>query len=166
MINKVIHFSVQRPYSIIVATVLVAIIGWMSFQSLPIDAVLDVTNNQVQINTPLTGLSTEEAERNVTFPIETAMRGIAGVNQVRSLTRFDISQVTVIFDDDVEIYRARQLVSERLQSVSGALPKGVQPQPGPVSSGLGEIFHYSIEAEKVATGQARIEQLMELRTLQ
>lgn len=166
MMNKIIRFSVFRPTSILIITALVAIIGWFSFQSLPIDAVPDVTNNQVQINTALTGLSTEEAERNVTFPIETAMRGIAGVNQVRSLTRFDISQVTVIFEDDVDIYRARQLVSERLQSVASALPPGVQPQPGPVSSGLGEIFHYSIEAEKIATGQARLEQLMELRTLQ
>lgn len=166
MISKIIRFSVYRPYAVIVATLVVAIIGWISFQSLPIDAVPDVTNNQVQINTALTGLSTEEAERIVTFPIETAMRGIAGVDQVRSLTRFDISQVTVIFEDSVDIYRARQLVAERLQSVSSALPKGIQPQPGPVTSGLGEIFHYSIEAEKVATGQARLEQLMELRTLQ
>ena len=166
MINKIIRFSVYRPSAVLICTALIAIFGWISFQSLPIDAVPDVTNNQVQINSALTGLSTEEAERNVTFPIETAMRGIAGVNQVRSMTRFDISQVTVIFDDEVDIYRARQLVAERLQSVSGLLPKGIQPEPGPVSSGLGEIFHYSIEAEKVATGQARIEQLMDLRTLQ
>ena len=164
--NKIIRFSVFRPYAVLVCTAIISVIGWISFQSLPIDATPDVTNNQVQINTALAGLSTEEAERNVTFPIETAMRGIAGVNQVRSLTRFDISQVTVIFDEEVDIYRARQLVAERLQSVSGALPKGVQPEPGPISSGLGEIFHYSIEAEKVAEGQARIEQLMELRTLQ
>lgn len=166
MIAKIIRFSVYQPYPILVITTLIAALGWFSFQSLPIDAVPDVTNNQVQINTPLVGLSTEEAERNVTFPLETSMRGIAGVNLVRSLTRFDISQVTVIFDDDVDIYRARQLVSERLQSVSSILPKGIQPQPGPVSSGLGEIFHYSIEAEKVAAGEARVEQLMELRTLQ
>jgi cobalt-zinc-cadmium resistance protein CzcA len=166
MINKIIRFSVYRPSAVIVGTLIIAVVGWISFQTLPIDAVPDVTNNQVQINSALTGLSTEEAERNVTFPIETAMRGIAGVNQVRSMKRFDISQVTVIFDDEVDIYRARQLVAERLQSVSGLLPKGIQPQPGPVSSGLGEIFHYSIEAEKVAEGQARIEQLMELRTLQ
>jgi heavy metal efflux system protein len=166
VIKKIIHFSVYRPAAVLALTLLAAVAGWIAFQNLPIDAVPDVTNNQVQINTALTGLSTEEAERNVTFPIETAMRGIAGVNQVRSLTRFDISQVTVVFDDDVDIYRARQLVSERLQSVAGALPAGVQPQLGPVSSGLGEIFHYSIEAETVASGQARLEQLMELRTLQ
>lgn len=166
MISKIIRFSVYNPYRILLGVLAIAIFGWLSFQSLPIDAVPDVTNNQVQINTPLEGFSTEEAERNITFPLETAMRGIAGVNQVRSLTRFDISQVTVIFDEEVDVYRARQLVSERLQSVAPQLPRGVQPQPGPVSSGLGEIFHYSIEAEKIAEGSARIEQLMELRTLQ
>ena len=166
MISKIIRFSVFKPFAVVIAIIIVAVIGWISFQNLPIDAVPDVTNNQVQISATLTGLSTEEAERSVTFPIENAMRGIAGVDQVRSLTRFDISQVTVIFEDEIDIYRARQLVSERLQSVAGSLPKGVHPQAGPVSSGLGEIFHYSIEAENVATGQARLEQLMELRTLQ
>ena len=166
MINKIIHFSVYNRALVLLMTLILAIFGWMSFQSLPIDAVPDVTNNQVQINTAVEGFSPEETERNVTFPIETAMRGVPGVVTVRSLTRFNLSQVTVIFDDGVEIYRARQLVSERLQMVSSNLPKGVQPKPGPVTSGLGEIFHYSIEAEKPASGQARIEQLMELRTLQ
>ena len=145
---------------------MLALFGWISFQTLPIDAVPDVTNNQVQINTSVEGFSPEETERNVTFPIETAMRGVPGVSSVRSLTRFNLSQVTVIFEDDVEIYRARQLVSERLQSIASNLPDGISPKPGPVTSGLGEIFHYSIEAENIATGQARIEQLMELRTLQ
>ena len=166
MINKIIHFSVYNRAIVLVMTLIFAIFGWISFQSLPIDAVPDVTNNQVQINTSVEGFSPEETERNVTFPIETAMRGVPGVMTVRSLTRFNLSQVTVIFNDDVEIYRARQLVSERLQMVSSNLPKGVQPKPGPVTSGLGEIFHYSIEANEPATGQARIEQLMELRTLQ
>lgn len=166
MINKIIHFSVYNRTLVLLITLVLAIFGWISFQSLPIDAVPDVTNNQVQINTSVSGFSPEETERNVTFPIETAMRGVPGVDTVRSLTRFNLSQVTVIFNDDVEIYRARQLVAERLQSISSNLPKGVQPKPGPVTSGLGEIFHYSIEAENLATGQARIEQLMELRTLQ
>lgn len=167
MINKIIHFSVYHRNSVLILTGMMAIVGWMSFQSLPIDAVPDVTNNQVQINTSVEGLSTEEVEKNVTFPIETAMRGIADVNQVRSLTRFNLSQVTVIFDDAVEIYRARQLVTERLQLVAANLPKGVTPKPGPVTSGLGEIFHYSIEAEKPAANEEeRIQQLMELRTLQ
>lgn len=166
MINKIIHFSVYNRMVVLLLTLILGIVGWISFQNLPIDAVPDVTNNQVQINTAVEGFSPEETERNVTFPIETAMRGVPGVSTVRSLTRFNLSQVTVIFEDDVEIYRARQLVSERLQSIASNLPKGISPKPGPVTSGLGEIFHYSIEAEKPATGQARIEQLMELRTLQ
>lgn len=166
MIAKIIAFSIYNRMAVIAITIGIAIAGWITFENLPIDAVPDVTNNQVQINTAVDGLSPEETERNVTFPIETAMRGLAGVTEVRSLTRFNLSQVTVIFEDTVEIYRARQLVAERLQAVSGALPKGILPQPGPVSSGLGEIVHYSVEAEKIETGQKRLEQLMEMRTVQ
>lgn len=166
MINKIIHFSVYRRGVVLALTLVMAIVGWVTFENLPIDAVPDVTNNQVQINSAVEGLSTEEVERNVTFPIETAMRGIAGVMQVRSLTRFNLSQVTVIFEDEVDIYRARQLVAERLQLASPSLPRGVIPKPGPVSSGLGEIVHYSIEAEQIASGEDRMKQLMELRTIQ
>ena len=166
MINKIIHFSVYHRGIVLMLTLLMAGIGWATFENLPIDAVPDVTNNQVQINSSVDGLSTDEVEKNVTFPIETAMRGIAGVTQVRSLTRFNLSQVTVIFEDDVEIYRARQLVTERLQLVGPNLPRGVTPRPGPVSSGLGEIVHYSIEAEQPTTGEERMRQLMELRTIQ
>jgi heavy metal efflux system protein len=166
VINRIIHFSVYHRGVVLFLTLMMAIFGWIAFENLPIDAVPDVTNNQVQINSSVEGLSTEEVERSVTFPIETAMRGVAGVMQVRSLTRFNLSQVTVIFEEDVEIYRARQLVSERLQLVGPSLPTGITPKPGPVSSGLGEIVHYSIEAEKPAEGEERIRQLMELRTLQ
>ncbi|MBC7690248.1 MAG: efflux RND transporter permease subunit [Methylotenera sp.] len=166
MINRIIHFSVYRRGIVLLLTFMMAIVGWITFENLPIDAVPDVTNNQVQINTTVEGLSTEEVERNVTFQIETAMRGVADVTQVRSLTRFNLSQVTVIFDDEVDIYRARQLVTERLQLVAPKLPKGVTPKPGPVTSGLGEIVHYSIEVEKSAQGEERTRQLMELRTLQ
>ncbi len=166
MIDKIIHFSVYNRMTVLVLTGVIALFGWMSFQNLPIDATPDVTNNQVQINTPVDGLSPEETERNVTFPIETSMRGLAGVTELRSLTRFNLSQVTVIFEDEVEIYRARQLVAERLQSVANRLPKGVLPQPGPVSSGLGEIVHYSIEPDNIASEPERTKQLMELWTLQ
>ncbi len=166
MINGIIKFSVRNRGVVLLITGLIALVGWKTFESLPIDAVPDVTNVQVQINTPVVGFSPEETERNVTFPIETAMRGVPGVNTVRSLTRFNLSQVTVIFNDDVDIYRARQFVSERLQQASGNLPKGVSPQPGPVTSGLGEIVHYALEAEKPAEGEARVSQLMDLRTLQ
>lgn len=166
MISKIIAFSIYNRIAVLAITLAIGIAGWITFENLPIDAVPDVTNNQVQINSAVDGLSPEETERNVTFVIETAMRGLPGVTEVRSLTRFNLSQVTVIFEDEVDIYRARQLVAERLQSVSGSLPVGVLPRPGPVSSGLGEIVHYSVEAEKIEQGQKRIEQLMEMRTIQ
>nr|BFD67508.1 CusA/CzcA family heavy metal efflux RND transporter [Bdellovibrio sp. HAGR004] len=166
MISRIIAFSIYNRMAVLALTVGIAIAGWITFENLPIDAVPDVTNNQVQINTEVDGLSPEETEKNVTFVIETAMRGLAGVEEVRSLTRFNLSQVTVIFEDDIDIYRARQLVSERLQSVSGSLPAGIRPEPGPISSGLGEIVHYSVEAEKIETGDKRLEQLMEMRTIQ
>ena len=166
MINKIIHFSVYHRWLVVLFVALMGALGWVSFQSLPIDAVPDITNVQVQINSRVDGLAPEEIERTVTFPVETAMSGLAGVNQTRSITKFGLSQVTVVFEDNVDIYRARQLVSERLQVVTNQLPKTVKATLGPVSSGLGEIFHYTIEAEKVAVGDARVAQLMELRALQ
>ena len=102
-ISRIIHFSVYHRGIVFFLTALMAAVGWYTFQNLPIDAVPDVTNVQVQINTSVQGLAPEETERNVTFPIETAIRGIAGVTQVRSLTRFNLSQVTVVFEDDVDI---------------------------------------------------------------
>lgn len=166
MINKIIHFSVYRRNIVFFLTALLAIAGWMAFERLPIDAVPDITNIQVQINTTVEGLAPEEIERNITFPIETTMNGISGVTQVRSITRIGLSQVTVVFEDNVDIYRARQLVSERLQSIAGNLPDKIQPQLGPVSTGLGEIYYYAVEATSVKTGPERIEQLMELRAIQ
>jgi cobalt-zinc-cadmium resistance protein CzcA len=165
-ISKIIHFSVYHRGTVLMLTALVAIVGWVSFQSLPIDAVPDITNVQVQINTSVEGLAPEEIERNVTFPVQTAMGGIAGVTQVRSITRFGISSVTVAFEDQMDVYKARQLISERLQGVQGQLPKGAHPKLGPVSTGLGEIYHYTIEAEKIASGNDRVKQLMEIRALQ
>jgi cobalt-zinc-cadmium resistance protein CzcA len=163
IINRVIHFSVYNRGAVLILTALAAVAGWSSFQTLPIDAVPDITNVQVQVNTPVEGLAPEEIERNVTVPLESAMSGVAGVTQVRSITRFGLSQVTVSFDDDVDIYRARQLVSERLQMAAGQLPPRILPRLGPVSTGLGEIFFYALEAEKVAEGEERVRQLMELR---
>lgn len=166
MMNKLIRFSVYHPSAILALTLLAGLVGWFSFQSLPIDAVPDITNVQVQVNTPVEGLAPEEIERSITFPVETAMSGIAGVEQVRSITRFGLSQVTVVFEDQIDIYRARQVVSERLQSVAGDLPTGAKPSLGPVTTGLGEIFHYTVEADKIETGEARLKQLMDLRAIQ
>ncbi|GIL17064.1 MAG: cation transporter [Oligoflexia bacterium] len=166
MMNKMIQFSVYNRGVVLFLTVLLVLAGIYSFQQLPIDAVPDITNNQVQVNTTIDGLVPEEIERTITFPIESAMRGMAGVQQVRSITRFGLSQVTVVFKDSVDIYRARQLVSERLQSIAGDLPPGAKPGLGPISSGLGEIYQFVIDYKEVKQGQERIEQLMEIKALQ
>jgi len=167
MINKIIHFSVYQRAIVLMLTLVVAVIGLYSYKNLPIDAVPDITNNQVQINTTVGGLIPEEIERSITFPIESAMSGVPSVEQVRSITRFGLSQVTVVFEDDVDIFRARQLVAERLSSMRGSLPEGTNPQLGPISTGLGEIFFYAVEAVKPAPpGPDRMRQLMELKAVQ
>ncbi|MGE3262650.1 MAG: efflux RND transporter permease subunit [Bacteriovoracia bacterium] len=166
MINKIIHFSVYHRGLVLFATLLLVVAGIYSFQHLPIDAVPDITNNQVQVNTTLEGLAPEEIERTVTFPLESSMRGIGGVESVRSITRFGLSQITVVFKDSVDIYRARQLVSERLQSAARELPPGAEPALGPISSGLGEIYQYVVDFKEPATGEKRLEQLMEVKALQ
>ncbi|MEK2690302.1 efflux RND transporter permease subunit [Bdellovibrio sp. GT3] len=166
MISKLVRFSISYRWLVIFFTFLAALGGWFAFQNLPIDAVPDITNVQVQVNTAVEALSPEEIERTVTVPVEIALNGIPGVTQVRSITRFGVSQVTVTFEDKTDIYRARQLVSERIQDISDSLPGGAQPKLGPVTSGLGEIFHYVVEAEKPAEGVKRLEQLSEIRALQ
>ena len=167
MINNIIRFSVYNRGVVLLLTILMVVAGIYSFQHLPIDAVPDITNNQVQVNTMIEGLAPEEIERTITFPVESAMRGVAGVVQVRSITRFGLSQVTVVFKDAVDIYRARQLVSERLQSVIPTLPPDSKPVLGPISSGLGEIYQYVLDFKEPAQEEnERLEQLMELRALQ
>ncbi len=166
MIKKIIHFSVYHPWAVLTLVLLMALAGWFSFKNLPIDAVPDITNIQVQINTPVEGLTPEEIERSITFPVENAMNGIQDVIQVRSITRYGLSQVTVVFEEGTSISLARQWVSERLQRVLGELPEEIKPQLGPISTGLGEIFQYAVEAEEVKTGSERIKQLMELRVIQ
>lgn len=166
MLNRIIQFSIQQRGVVLFLTLLLAIAGIYSFQHLPIDAVPDITNNQVQINTTIEGLAPEEIERTITFPVESSMRGIAGVEQVRSITRFGLSQVTVVFKDEIDIYRARQLVTERLQGVIGDLPSTAKPELGPISTGLGEIYQYALDFKDKATGDARLRQLMEVKALQ
>ncbi|MCR9205752.1 MAG: efflux RND transporter permease subunit, partial [Halobacteriovoraceae bacterium] len=165
MINKVIEFSVNNRMFVFMATLLLIVFGMKSFQELSIDAVPDITNTQVQINTQVKGLVPEEVERMVTFPIEYSMNGIPGVETIRSISRYGISQVTVIFKEETDIYKARQLASEKLQNIE--LPAGVVPEMGPISTGLGEIFHYSIEAKSPGKDEEkRLLQLMELRSIQ
>lgn len=165
MINKIIEFSVSNRVFVFLATILLILLGYQSFQGLSIDAVPDITNTQVQINTPTKGLVPEEIERMVTFPIEYSMNGIPGVETIRSISRYGISQVTVVFNEGTKILSARQLVSEKLQTIQ--LPRGIHPEMGPISTGLGEIFHYSLAAKRPKKdGEGRLEQLMELRSLQ
>ncbi|OYZ23514.1 MAG: hypothetical protein B7Y39_04200 [Bdellovibrio sp. 28-41-41] len=166
MLNKIIHFSIFNRGVVLFLTILMAIAGVYSFQHLPIDAVPDITNNQVQINTVIEGLAPEEIERTVTYPVESSMRGVAGVEEVRSITRFGLSQVTVIFKDSVDIFRARQLVTERLGGVSGELPNSAKPELGPISTGLGEIYQFVLDYKEKHSGDARVKQLMELKALQ
>lgn len=166
MISKLVWASIQFRWLVILFTAVIALWGWQSFKSLPIDAVPDITNVQVQVITSVEALGPEEIERTITTPVEISLNGIAGVTQVRSITRFGISVVTVSFEDHTDIYRARQLISERLQTIATQLPQGAHPKLGPVSSGLGEIFHYMVEADQEASGDARLAQLQELRALQ
>ncbi len=166
MISNIVRFSIDNRWVVIMITAIFAFAGWESFKRLPIDAVPDITNVQVQVNTQVEGRAPDEIERIVTYPLETALNGVPGVTQVRSITRYGLSQVTVVFEEDMDIYKARQLVSERLQSISNQLPTFVEPLLGPVSTGLGEIFHYVVEAKKMATGEERLKQLTEIRALQ
>jgi heavy metal efflux pump (cobalt-zinc-cadmium) len=167
MINKIIHFSVYNRFIVLIFTAVLAVAGIYAFQHLPIDAVPDITNNQVQINTTIDGLAPEEIERSITFPVESSMRGLAGVLEVRSITRFGLSQVTVVFKDTVDVYRARQMVTERLQGVLSEIPKGAEAKLGPISTGLGEIYQYTLDFKKPATEpEERLKQLMEIKSLQ
>src|SRR5262245_51782760 len=167
MINRIVELALrQRVFVLMGALALIATGVWSALR-LPIDAVPDITNVQVQINTTVPALSPEEIERQVSFPIETEMAGLQGLEEVRSLSKFGLSQITMVFSDDTDIYRARQLVTERLQSVAKELPAGAEPRLGPISTGLGEVFFYTLEYSTSATNKpaTRRDQLLELRTL-
>lgn len=147
MLDRIVHLSIRHRWVVLALVFLSAALGVWSFQRLPIDATPDITNVQVQINTEAEGYSPLEAEQRLTFPIETALAGLPGLDYTRSISRYGLSQVTVIFEDGTDIYFARQLVNERLLSVRSQLPEGVEPELGPIASGLGEIFMYTVEAE-------------------
>ncbi|UJJ32953.1 CusA/CzcA family heavy metal efflux RND transporter [Halopseudomonas maritima] len=150
MFERVIQFAIEQRALVMLAVLAMAGLGVASYQKLPIDAVPDITNVQVQVNTAAPGFSPLETEQRVTFPIETAMAGLPDLEQTRSLSRSGLSQVTVIFADGTDIYFARQLVNERLQSVREQLPPGTETAMGPISTGLGEIFLWTVEAEEGA----------------
>lgn len=147
MISRLLEFAIQQRWLVVLVTLGAVALGMYDFTRLPIDAVPDITNKQVQINTAVTGLSPIEIEKQITFPIEWAMQGIPGVEQIRSMSFYGVSQVTVIFEDDVDLYRGRQLVAERLAEAKEGLPAGVgTPFMGPIWTGLGEIYFWSVDA--------------------
>lgn len=145
MLEGIIALSIRQRWFVLAAVALVSALGVWSALRLPIDAVPDITNVQVQINTEAEGFSPLESEQRITFPIETAISGLPKLEYTRSVSRYGLSQVTVVFEDGTDIYFARQLVNERLQQVKSQLPDGIEPQMGPIATGLGEIFMFAIE---------------------
>ncbi|MGQ3230086.1 MAG: efflux RND transporter permease subunit, partial [Blastomonas fulva] len=166
MLERIIRLSIRQRTIIMGLALILAGIGLWAFGRLKIDAVPDITNVQVQINTAAPGFSPLEAEQRVTFPVETAIAGLPGLSYTRSVSRYGLSQVTVVFEDGTDIYFARQLVNERLQTVAGSLPDGVEPALGPIATGLGEIFMYTVEARRGAVNEdGKLYTAQDLRTL-
>jgi len=151
MLERILRFSIHRPWVVMSITIGMAALGVYSYQQLPIDAVPDITNVQVQINTEAPGYTPLEAEQRITFPVETAMAGLPDLDFTRSISRYGLSQVTVVFKDGTDIYFARQLVNERIQSVRNLLPPDLAPTMGPIATGLGEIFLWTVEPLAGAT---------------
>ncbi len=147
MFEKLIRFSIEQRWLVLLAVLGMATLGVYNYQRLPIDAVPDITNVQVQINTSAPGYSPLESEQRITYPIETAMAGLPKLSETRSLSRYGLSQVTVIFEDGTDIFFARQLINERIQEAKEKLPPGVVPALGPIATGLGEIYMWTVEAK-------------------
>src|SRR5947199_6311951 len=144
MIDRILEFSLRQRAIVLFAAVALLAVGLWSALNLPIDAVPDITGVQVQINTEVPALAAEESEKLVTRPIEIEMAGLPGMQEMRSLTKFGLSQVTLQFSDNTDVYRARQLVTERLQAAVERLQHDVAPKLAPISTGLGEIFFYNV----------------------
>jgi cobalt-zinc-cadmium resistance protein CzcA len=168
MIDRILEFSLRQRAVVLLGVFALLGIGLWSALHLPIDAVPDITGVQVQINTEIPALAAEESEKRVTQPIEMELAGLPGVEEMRSLTKFGLSQVTLQFKDGTDIYRARQLVSERLQGIAARLPQGASSKLAPISTSLGEIFYYSLNYRPDAPNKAatELEQLMVLSELQ
>ena len=167
LLERIVALSIRYRWVVLALVGLGAALGVWSFQRLPIDATPDITNVQVQINTEAPGFSPLESEQRITFPVETAIAGIPGLQYTRSVSRYGLSQVTVVFKDGTDIYFARQLVNERLQAARSQLPPSLTPELGPIATGLGEIFMYTLEVKPGARkpdGSAYTPE--DLRTLQ
>ena len=151
MLESILRFSIKRKFLVLVMVLAVAGLGVWNFTKLPIDAVPDITNVQVMINTEAAGYTPLEIEQRVTFPLETALAGLPGLTYTRSVSRYGLSQVVAIFSDETDVYFARQLVNERLSAARSELPTGLEPQLGPIATGLGEIFMFTVDAKPDAT---------------
>lgn len=153
MIESMLRLAIAGRYLFLTLTLLIIAIGSWSYQQLPIDAVPDITNVQVQINTAAPGYSPLEAEQRITYPVETALYGLPNLSYTRSLSRYGLSQVTVVFEEGTDIYFARNLINTRLGAIKDMLPEGIEPEMGPISTGLGEIFMYTVQAKPGALQQ-------------
>ncbi len=166
MLEKLISMTLSRRGMIIFVSLLIVAFGVYSAMNINIDAFPDVTNNQVEIVSRAGGLSAVEIERNVTYPIETAMKGLPGIVQMRSVTKFGLSIVTIVFKENVDIYFARQLVFERLDEAKDNLPKGVEVEMGPMATVMGEIYQYNLEGTMPKDSAEKVAYLTNLRTIQ
>jgi cobalt-zinc-cadmium resistance protein CzcA len=167
MIKAIVEFSLAQRWLVLLAVFAVSAFGVYNYTRLPIDAVPDITNVQVQVNSSAPGYSPLESEQRITFPIETAMGGLPKLDYTRSISRYGLSQVTVAFQDGTDIYFARQVIGERLQQIKDQLPQGVEVEMGPISTGLGEIFMYTVDARKGAKlPEGGVPTPTDLRTLQ
>src|SRR5688572_1458505 len=167
MIDALLRLSLARRWVVLFLVVVAAVAGIWNYQRLPIDAVPDITNVQVQINTAAPGFSPLEVEQRVTYLVEVAIAGLPHLEYTRSLSRYGLSQVTVVFQDGTDIYFARNLINERLQQAKSQLPAGIEPSMGPIATGLGEIFQYTVHADADARQpDGRPYDATALRTLQ
>ncbi|MGV8942397.1 MAG: efflux RND transporter permease subunit [Lysobacter sp.] len=167
MLERIIRTAIAHRWLVLLLVLGSSALGIWNYNRLPIDAVPDITNVQVQVNTAAAGYSPLESEQRITFPVETALAGLAKLEYTRSISRYGLSQVTAVFQDGTDIYFARQQIAERLQQAASQLPAGIEPSLGPVATGLGEIFMYTVEAEPGATdSEGRPWTPMSLRTLQ
>ena len=168
MIASLLEFSLRQRILVLGLTGLLSVAGVFAFQSIPIDAYPDVTNIQVQVLTEAPGLSPVEVERFITYPLELQMTGLPGLAEIRSLSKFALSQVTVVFNDDVDMYFARQLVLERIMAAKERLPEGLEPVMAPVTTGLGEVYHYYVEGPNATATDANVveTELTDQRTMQ
>ena len=151
MLDQILRSVIRQRWLVLVLVGMVAGLGYWNYERLPIDAVPDITNVQVQVYSSAPGYTPLEVEQRVSFPLENAMAGLPRLDYTRSISRYGLSQITVVFEDGTDIYFARQLVTERLTAARASLPAAVEPTLGPIATGLGEIFMFTVDAAPGAT---------------